>query len=133
LRFVGLSLALCVPGCAAVLAIPLEAEAGRLTLSFLHYPALLERYGHLKVRAEGTPDVIYVLALDNGEFAAVSPICTHQGCTVDIAGAHLVCPCHGSTYDREGNVVRGPAPQSLRRYAVTRTEEAVVVDLGAGR
>jgi Rieske Fe-S protein len=111
----------------------MKVEEGRLTLSFLHYPALLERHGHMKVRAEGTPDVIYVLALENGEFAALSPICTHQGCTVDVAGTHLVCPCHGSTYDREGNVVRGPAPQALRRYAVTRTEEAVVVDLGGGR
>jgi Rieske Fe-S protein len=131
-RLAGLALAAGLPGCASVLAIPVEPEGGRIVLRFLQYPALLERGGHLRLRPAGSADVIYVLVLDDGEHAALSPICTHQGCTVDISGDRLICPCHGSTYDRRGEVLRGPAPQALRRYRLTRTEEGLIIELGAG-
>jgi Rieske Fe-S protein len=128
----GLALAACLPACASVLAIPVFPENGRIVLRFLQHPALLERGGHLRLRPEGTTEPIYVLALDDGEYTALSPICTHQGCTVDISGDRLICPCHGSTYDRRGVVLRGPAPQALRRYPVMRTEDALIIELGAG-
>jgi len=44
-----------------------------------------------------------------------------------------VCPCHGSTYDREGKVLRGPAEEALARYRTALTSDGViVVDLRAG-
>jgi cytochrome b6-f complex iron-sulfur subunit len=49
-------------------------------------------------------------------FTTVSPRCTHRGCTVDVQGANLVCPCHGSTYSRSGAVLRGPAEEPLRAF-----------------
>jgi Rieske Fe-S protein len=73
-----------------------------------------------------------VLRLDDGQFAVISPICTHQGCTVDIQGPRLVCPCHGSTYDREGRVLRGPAQRSLTRFTTAVSDGALVIDV-AGR
>lgn len=118
-------------GCASVAAVPVTPEQGRVRLRFLHHPALLEPGGSLRIRPAGESLPVYVLALDNGEYAAVSPICTHQGCTVDIAGRHLVCPCHGSTYERDGTVVRGPAPESLRRFPVQRTDDGIIVNVGA--
>ena len=43
-------------------------------------------------------------------FTAIDAVCTHEGCTVNGAnGATYVCPCHGSRYDRSGQVVAGPA------------------------
>ena len=72
------------------------------------------------------------LALGEGAFAAVSPICTHLGCTVDIQGERLVCPCHGSTYDRVGKVLQGPAQQPLARYRTALSADGVLtVDLRA--
>jgi Rieske Fe-S protein len=59
-----------------------------------------------------------VLAGPQGGWVALSPVCTHQGCIVDVQGAALVCPCHGSTYDRQGRVVRGPAERALTSYPV---------------
>jgi Rieske Fe-S protein len=117
-------------GCASLAAIPVTPEDGRVRLRFLHHPTLLEPGGSLRIRPDGESSPVYVLALDDGGFAALSPICTHQGCTVDIAGRHLVCPCHGSTYERDGTVVRGPAPEPLRRFPVERTDDGVIIDLG---
>ena len=129
-RVASFSVGTVLAGCASVGAIPVSPEDGRVYLRFLHHPSLLEPGGSLRIRPEGDSTPVYVLALDDDEFAAVSPICTHQGCTVDIAGRHLVCPCHGSTYERDGTVVRGPAPQSLHRFPVERTDAGLIIDLG---
>jgi Rieske Fe-S protein len=46
---------------------------------------------------------------------AVSLICTHLGCTVTVTENHLSCPCHGSLFDRQGAVIKGPADKALKR------------------
>lgn len=56
-------------------------------------------------------------------FIAVAQTCTHQGCTVaySAGGESFVCPCHGGTYDLNGNVIAGPPPYPIKRYTVTRS------------
>jgi cytochrome b6-f complex iron-sulfur subunit len=56
---------------------------------------------------------------DGSKLAVISTICTHLGCTVGISDTGFACPCHGSRYDQDGNVVGGPAPKSLAWYQVT--------------
>jgi len=45
----------------------------------------------------------------------VNAVCTHLGCVVPWVRSSnkFICPCHGSQYDENGKVVRGPAPLSL--------------------
>jgi len=45
----------------------------------------------------------------------IGAVCTHLGCVVpwNRAANRFCCPCHGSQYDENGKVVRGPAPLSL--------------------
>jgi Rieske Fe-S protein len=63
-------------------------------------------------------------------FTAIEGVCTHEGCTITGAdGAEYVCPCHGSRYNRSGQVVNGPAQSSLRRYATTFTDGVVTIAL----
>lgn len=54
---------------------------------------------------------------------AMSSICTHMGCLVSDSGADLVCPCHASQFDYDGNVTQGPAILPLPHYLVTITPE----------
>ena len=50
-----------------------------------------------------------------GEFHVYSSRCTHMGCTVGWNPADSVfeCPCHGSRFGTEGEVVQGPAARPL--------------------
>ncbi|OVA07974.1 Rieske iron-sulfur protein [Macleaya cordata] len=45
----------------------------------------------------------------------INAVCTHLGCVVPFNKAEnkFICPCHGSQYNNQGKVVRGPAPLSL--------------------
>lgn len=56
---------------------------------------------------------VIVLRSADGKVAAVSLICTHLGCTVYRVATGYQCPCHGSQYDNEAEVVGGPAPKGL--------------------
>lgn len=59
--------------------------------------------------------------------AAFSAICTHMGCTVNVDGAVLNCPCHGSQYNAlTGAVTRGPAPRSLAAIPVRVVDGEVI-------
>ena len=64
-----------------------------------------------------------------GETYALSLACTHLGCTVAVTPRDLVCPCHGSVFDRRGNVIRGPADRPLVRYVVEDRGDRIVVSI----
>ena len=118
-------------GCASLVTRSVAPIEGKLHLALAHYPELTQPGGVLRVRPEGAAEPVYVLVDEARRHVALSPICTHLGCTVEVQTARLVCPCHGSTYDREGLVLQGPAQRPLARYAVELTADGVlVIDLG---
>lgn len=129
----GAAAASTLPGCASLVARPVTPVEGKIRLPFRDHPELARPGGYLKVRVPGdAPALLYVFALGDGEFAALSPICTHLGCTVNIDGAALLCPCHGSIYDRSGLVLRGPAPKPLTRFAASLSrDDELVIDLAS--
>jgi len=55
---------------------------------------------------------------DEGEVHAVSAVCTHMGCVVHWNKAEQTwdCPCHGSRFQVDGEVVCGPALRPLARH-----------------
>ena len=116
-------------GCVAMVTHPVPMSGGRVRVALPEYPDLARPNGTIKLQPAGHPDPIYVLTGGSG-FIALSPICTHRGCTVDVNGGRLVCPCHGSTYDREGRVLKGPAERSLTRFGVSREGDVLIIKLG---
>ncbi len=64
---------------------------------------------------------------EKGELYALDLVCTHLGCTVAVTPAGLVCPCHGSRFDRLGKVLEGPADRPLKRYKVQVDAESIIV------
>ncbi len=61
---------------------------------------------------------------EQGSVHAVSPICTHLACTVNWNNAELTwdCPCHGSRYTYEGEVIHGPALRNLKKRDIVEQE-----------
>ncbi|HYV93109.1 MAG TPA: ubiquinol-cytochrome c reductase iron-sulfur subunit [Chitinophagales bacterium] len=64
--------------------------------------------------------VIVFKAID-GNFYALSQVCTHQGCNVKYEESlnDIFCPCHGSQYDLQGKVLVGPSTMPLFQYATS--------------
>ena len=134
LELVGGTLAMAAAGCASVVVTRVTPANGAVRLSVRDYPQLAVPGGHLKLQPEGMATPVYVLAMEDDRFVALSPICTHLGCTVAIEGSRLVCPCHGSTYDRAGRVLRGPAQRSLEQFpASLGADGELVIQLEARR
>jgi len=76
---------------------------------------------------------VFIVRAKEGYFSAVSAVCTHLGCITNWKSEEeiIACPCHGSKFDKEGNVLEGPAPRPLPRFAMTLDEQGqLVVDKG---
>ena len=92
------------------------------------FPELEKRGGRLRVAtAEGVGG--FICRRDDGSFIALSGVCTHLGCSIQPRGDGFRCPCHGSAFDAEGRVTRGPAKRALARFAAYRDRCDLVVDV----
>jgi Rieske Fe-S protein len=79
---------------------------------------------------ESTAGVFLLARTASGTFQAIDAVCSHEGCTITgIDGSTYVCPCHGSRYNRSGQVQAGPARANLRQYATTFAEGSGVVTI----
>lgn len=70
------------------------------------------------IEAEGGKLGVYKRG--DGSFILIRPVCTHLGCmlTWNDADKTWDCPCHGSRFDKEGNVLQGPAMRNLDKVEI---------------
>jgi 3-phenylpropionate/trans-cinnamate dioxygenase ferredoxin reductase subunit len=70
------------------------------------------------IRLDG--DRLAISRDEEGTLRGLSPVCTHLRCLVDWNEAARTwdCPCHGSRFDPEGRVIRGPAKRPLRTIEI---------------
>lgn len=81
-----------------------------------------------KIFRFGSRPGLLVLGAD-GQYRALSAICTHLGCTVQYRGdQHQIwCACHNGMYDLAGRNTSGPPPRPLEQYDVhVRGDEIIV-------
>ncbi|MBI2755207.1 MAG: Rieske 2Fe-2S domain-containing protein [Chloroflexi bacterium] len=106
------------------------------------------KVGDVKVIREGK---FYLTRVPEG-FMALWWKCPHLGCTVPWKEADVVmggppgegdkpfassgrfnCPCHGSIYNRYGQILQGPAPRPMDRFPVTIQGGKIMVDTGPSK
>ena len=120
---VGVAAAAELTACAATGIYVGTIQAGTIAVDLAELVELMGEGNAAVVSAPGLEDPVLVLRHTDtvGEtaansFFAVGTRCTHLGCRVRPAGHILACPCHGSSFDLRGVVLRGPARRPLRRY-----------------
>jgi len=86
-----------------------------------------------KVFRFGNRPGILVLT-ENGDYRAMSGVCTHLNCTVQYRPdlRQVWCACHNGFYDLNGRNVAGPPPRPLELYEVHVRGEEIVVDRRRG-
>jgi cytochrome b6-f complex iron-sulfur subunit len=68
------------------------------------------------------------------QVAVFSSACTHMGCRLNAAqGSELVCPCHGSRFNLNGEPVQGPARKGLRALPFTLDRTLAVIRVNVER
>jgi cytochrome b6-f complex iron-sulfur subunit len=114
------------------------AGAGALSLFLWRYlipPSPSQQKPLLQIRKDELPAkgaLVYreariAVLQDAGEIYALSLVCTHLGCTVKVTANEIICPCHGSVFDRTGRVLKGPAGKDLKRLTMEERGESLVV------
>jgi cytochrome b6-f complex iron-sulfur subunit len=89
------------------------------------------------VPTEGAVDVpaarSYLVSIEN-EVRALSQKCTHLGCRVTFceSSGEFECPCHGSVFNRAGELRAGPAPRGMDAHPTEVGEDGLLyVDTGS--
>ncbi|HEX6389529.1 MAG TPA: FAD-dependent oxidoreductase [Solirubrobacteraceae bacterium] len=96
--------------------------AGKLTSHDATKAAEIEPGNAAILSCEGKHVAVY--RDGDGELHVVSSTCTHMGCelTFNAAETSWDCPCHGSRFGVDGEVLEGPAVTPLEREAIEVSE-----------
>lgn len=116
------AISLAVVGCARLPPVrEVPSQDGAVSLALADYPELQSAGGVLPVKPAGAKKPVMIVRGEGERFSAFSLKCTHLGCTVGWNGEarSFDCPCHGSRFEIDGAVKKGPAKQPLTAYAVT--------------
>ena len=89
----------------------IHRSGGDVVLKLAENPALTSVGGHVLVGED-----MILIRTDETTFDAISLICRHKGCTVELEGDKFVCPCHGSEYTKTGKVTQGPSKDNLKTF-----------------
>jgi Rieske Fe-S protein len=73
-----------------------------------------------------------IINKNDRELNIFSSKCTHLGCRINkLENDKLICPCHGSQFNFDGNVIKGPATASLKKLSFEtdpKTKEIITFD-----
>ncbi|MGQ0645122.1 MAG: ubiquinol-cytochrome c reductase iron-sulfur subunit [Elusimicrobiota bacterium] len=117
---------------AAFLAAGAASAARYMLPNVLYEPSQRFKLGPVKDIPHGVTvnkeQRVWIVRDNNGIYALWSR-CTHLGCTPNWfpAESRFRCPCHGSNFDPQGDVIAGPAPKPLWRVSVSSTPDGILV------
>ena len=107
-----------------------EARAGKVAIPLDRVKRLARVGGSMIIRLKGRE--ILLARHSEAGVSAVSPICSHEKCTVAYRRKvrRFECPCHGSFFDVEGKVLNGPATRPLTTWPAALRDGRIIIDLG---
>jgi nitrite reductase/ring-hydroxylating ferredoxin subunit len=74
-------------------------------------------------------DPICVYRFSETDYSALLMRCPHQGAELQVFGARLQCPAHGSEFNNRGVVQNGPADSNLRTFPVSIQNNQLYISL----
>ena len=71
---------------------------------------------------------VWLLRKGPREVLALSVICPHLGCGVELGAdaASFACPCHDSTFDLQGKTTAGPSPRAMDALPVDIDDKGAI-------
>jgi cytochrome b6-f complex iron-sulfur subunit len=121
----------------------LAAAIGAIAIQIVRFLSFQPPTSEESTLSLGTPDtyrrntVTYVsqarvyVGRDNGGLYAIDAVCPHLGCLVQQADEEgFVCPCHDSSFSKDGQALTGPATEPLRflLLSIDPQNDGLVVD-----
>ena len=99
-----------------------------LTIMLASFSALatvggIAAVGNLGVRP------IAIVRTGTASYTALSRICTHAGCDINVSGSGFSCPCYGSTFNSQGKATTGPAQAALQRFNVAVSTDGTKITI----
>ncbi len=119
-------------GCAPSIPLYRASHAGMALRIAKDIPELGRVGGTIRVEPGDGRKPILVTRTASDSYVALSLECSHLGCVVRVDGDLLRCPCHGSVYDRTGEVLNGPAQIQLDSYTVRAEGELLLLTPSEG-
>ena len=91
--------------------------------------ALFDKNPLQLVRPKGLYYDIAVEKKENNTWSALLLKCTHQENQLTPKSAGFECSLHGSQFDEEGKVTKGPAEMPLKKYQTSVNQNNLVIHL----
>ena len=86
--------------------------------------------GYSILRHDLIPGPVYLQKEEEtGKWVAILMVCTHARCEVYPSGDRFVCPCHGSEFSMEGQVIVSPAEDDLFQYPISEMQGHVSIKI----
>lgn len=90
-------------------------------------PSALAKTADVPVGSGVIVDEIVVTQPTAGVFNGFSAICTHAGCTLsEVLDGTIDCKCHGSKFNLDGSVAKGPATTPLESKPITVQGDSII-------
>jgi len=81
------------------------------------------------VRPQGWLYDIAIHKISPDQYDALLLECTHQRNQLILNGKRFYCTLHGSQFNLNGNVVKGPAERPLKKFSTSLDQEQLVIQL----
>lgn len=111
--------------CASLPVLKVENEKGLLTIPVSSFT---EKNNLLIVR-NNKLEYDILLVKSGNVYTALQMKCTHQDNPLTVNSSGLFCASHGSVFDLNGNVMKEPALQALKKYSTQVNESSILITI----